>query len=102
MLQEGQFIQLDDEQYECSAAEARERWTAETLFTFITDTPSLNGVIPYRFLPFVEEAHAVAYLNNNCRLEFSDKKYPPKGWAKAEVWLEDLREPNTSSNEQEV
>ena len=99
------FTQSDDEEYECSAAEARERWTAETLFTFVTDTPSLKGVIPYHFLHFVEETHAVAYLNNICRIEFSDKNYPPKGWAKAKTWLKLGRlqfERNTASNEQEV
>lgn len=96
---------MDDKEYECSAAESRERWTAETLFTFVTDTPSLKGVIPYHFLRWVEEAHAVAYLNVICRKEFSDRNNPPKGWAKAEKWLDAQREKfkrNNQLNEQEL
>ena len=86
---------MDNQEYECSAAEARERWTAETLFSFVTDAPSLKGVIPYHFLRWVEQAHAVAYLNVICRREFSDKKHPPQGWIEALAWL-------TKSNEQEI
>ena len=95
---------MSHEEYECSAAEARERWTAETLFSFVTDTPSLNGVIPYHFLRYVEEAHAVAYLNVICRKAFSDSKYPPMGWTKAQNRLDEQRKKfkliNKASNEQ--
>ena len=92
---------MDNQEYECSAAEARERWTAETLFSFVTDSPSLKGVIPYHFLRWVEQAHAVAYLNVICRREFSDKKHPPRGWSDFNELLNRMRN-NGPLNEQEL
>ena len=92
---------MDNAEYECSAAEARERWTAGTLFSFVTDATSLKGVIPYHFLRWVEQAHAVAYLNVICRREFSDKKHPPRRWPYFEKLLNRMRN-NGLLNEQEL
>ena len=57
------FYQLDPGAYNCSAKEARLRWPAEAIFGRVMNTPSLKGTIPNYFLPYVEQAHAVAYLN---------------------------------------
>ena len=60
------FYQLDPGAYNCSAKEARLRWPAEAIFGRVLNTPSLQGTIPHHFLAYVEQAHAVAYLNLFC------------------------------------
>ena len=39
---QNRFHQLDETEYTCSAKQARKRWTAEGVFGFIMNTPSLN------------------------------------------------------------
>ena len=68
------FFQLDPGAYNCSAQEARLRWPAEAIFGRVLHAPSLQGTIPHHFLPYVEQAHAVAYLNLICGNYFMKPK----------------------------
>ena len=39
------MYQLDSDAYNCSAEQAKQRWTAEGLFGRVLNTPSLQGEI---------------------------------------------------------
>lgn len=78
-------MQLDELEATCSADQARNRWPAETIFSRVTDCPALSGTIPIHFVNYVEQAHAVAYLNTLC-CKFHVE---PVGWADYKKQLDD-------------
>jgi len=77
---QGRFQQLDDDEYVCSAEQARHRWTAEAIFGEVTNAPALKGVIPRHFMPYLDVAHTLAYL----RVYFRSKFFvEARGWQEA-------------------
>ena len=74
----GRMYQLDADAYNCSAEQARLRWTAEGLFGNVVQTPSLQGELSISFMKYLEAAHRVSYLNVLCY----NYSIPPKGWKK--------------------
>jgi len=83
---QGRFHQLDELEYTCSAAQARNRWPAEAIFGNVLNTPSLQGVIDASFLQYAEQAYLVAYFN----LWFYRFNVEPKGWKDALEWWQSL------------
>ena len=79
-----QHHQLDEGEFTCSASQARNRWPAEAIFGRVLNAPALQGTIPFHFLHFVEQAHAVAYLN----VLTCDFNVEPEGWSSSRAHLD--------------
>jgi len=90
-------MQLDSMEYTCSAAQARNRWPAEGLFSRVTKCPALKDTIPIHFLGYLEQAHAVAYLNMLC-CKFH---VPAQGWERFEKELNEEYETNGDTDSPE-
>ena len=74
------FHQLDEGEFTCSSAQAQHSWCAEAVFGRVVKSRSVNGTIPMSFLNYVEQAHAVAYLD----VFLQDFNVEPKGWGECE------------------
>ena len=86
---QNRFHQLDETEYTCSAKQARKRWTAEGVFGFIMNTPSLNRRIPFEFIKYTQAAYSVAFLT----LLTYKHNVEPVGWKACLQWLKDRRHP---------
>jgi len=76
--------QTDEGELTCSATQARNRWPAKAIFGRVPKAPALQGTIPSRFLNFVEQARAVAYLN----VLTCDFNVEPEGWSSSRAHLD--------------
>jgi hypothetical protein len=85
--QKGRWHQIDQDEFTCSAKQARKRWPAEAIFGDVTKTPSLQGKIPFAFLPYMEAAYAVSFLT----LLLGKFKVEPTGWQHSLQYLQGLR-----------
>ena len=86
--------QLDQAEFTCSATQARNRWPAKAIFGRVLEAPALQGTIPYQFQKYVEEAHAVAYLN----VLLSDVNVDPNCWRECKQFMDELRESRRNDN----